>query len=276
MATAVRPVGDLVREWRQRRRLSQLDLALRADVSARHLSFVETGRSLPSREMVLNLADHLQVPLRGRNALLLAAGFAPQFPERPLGDPALSGVRQAVERLLAAHEPFPALAVDRHWNMQAANRSVAPMLAGVGADLLRPPVNVLRLSLHPQGMMPRIANLSEWRAHVFARLSRQIEVTGDADLEKLLRELQAYPSGDGPNRDPSPLAESSVIVPLRLVTPAGTIELISTTMVFGTPLDVTLSELAIETFFPVDDQSAAILRSALEASGAGQASTVGG
>src|SRR6185436_13787809 len=172
---SVRPIGDHLREWRQRRRLSQLDLALEADISARHLSFLETGRAQPSRDMVLHLAERLEVPLRERNLLLVAAGFAPVFPERPLADRALQPARKAVELVLAGHEPYPALAVDRHWTLVAANKAVAPLLAGVDATLLKPPVNVLRLSLHPKGLARRIANLAEWRAHLLARLRRQIE-----------------------------------------------------------------------------------------------------
>jgi transcriptional regulator with XRE-family HTH domain len=255
---ATRPVGELLREWRQRRRLSQLELALQGDVSARHLSFIETGRSAPSREMILHLAEHLEVPLRERNTLLLAAGFAPAFAERPLADPALAGARQAMEQLLAGHEPYPALAVDRHWTMVAANRAVAPFMAGASPALLQPPVNVLRLSLHPEGVAPRIANLAEWRAHVFDRLRRQIERTADPVLAELLRELRAYPA-PGPE-PPAASGPPAVVIPLSFVTPAGTLNFISTTMVFGTPLDVTLSELALETFFPADAATAAALR----------------
>jgi transcriptional regulator with XRE-family HTH domain len=260
MKTSVRPVGDLLREWRQRRRLSQLELALDAGVSAKHLSFVETGRSAPSREMVLHLAEQLDVPLRERNVLLIAAGFAPLFRERPLEDPALDAARRAVDLVLAGHEPHPALAIDRHWTLVAANRAVMPLLAGAASSLLQAPVNVLRLSLHPEGVAPRIANLAEWRAHLFARLRRQIEVTADPVLSELMRELSEYPSAsaDGPN-----LAErdyAGVVVPLRFVSPAGILSFISTTTVFGTPVDITLSELALESFFPADAATAETLR----------------
>src|ERR1019366_8857866 len=172
---ASRPVGDLLREWRQRRRMSQLDLACEADISTRHLSFLETGRSTPSREMVLHLAERLDVPPRARNALLNAAGYAAAFPERRLDAPAMTAARQAIDLVLAGHEPHPALAVDRHWCMAAANRAVAPLIAGVDPALLRPPVNVLRLSLHPGGLAPRTVNLGEWRAHLLERLRQQIE-----------------------------------------------------------------------------------------------------
>jgi transcriptional regulator with XRE-family HTH domain len=265
MQTDVRPVGNLLREWRQRRRLSQLDLALGADISARHLSFVETGRSVPSREMLLHLAERLEVPLRERNALLLAAGYAPAFRERPLSDPALEAARHAVERLLAAHEPFPALAVDRHWSMLGANQAASRLFAGIAPALLQPPVNVLRLSLHPEGAAPRIANLAEWRAHIFARLGHQVDLTADPVLAELLRELRAYPAPESPEPPTVDRAGYEVLVPLQLVTPAGTLSLISTTTVFGTPVDITLSELALETFFPADATTAALLCSFAEA-----------
>ena len=261
---STQPVGSLLREWRQRRRLSQLDLALGAEVSARHLSFIETGRSVPSRQMVLHLAQRLEVPLRERNALLLAAGYAPAFRARPLSDPALDAARQAVELVLAGHEPYPAIAVDRHWSLLASNRAAARLLTGVAPALLEPPANVLRLSLHPDGVAPRIKNLPEWRAHLFARLAHQVEVTADPALADLLAELRAYPAPDGP----PPGAEADpagVVVPLRLAGPAGTLSFISTTTVFGTPVEVTLSELAVEAFFPADAATAAYLRAAAEA-----------
>ncbi len=259
-----RPVGDLLREWRQRRRMSQLYLALEAEISARHLSFVETGRAQPSRELLLHLAEHLDVPLRDRNALLLAAGYAPAFAERPLADPALAGARQAVDLVLAGHEPYPALAVDRHWTLLASNRAVAPLLAGIAAELLAPPLNVLRLSLHPGGLAPRIANLGEWRRHLLARLRRQVEVSADAVLADLLAELRDDPLYAGPESAQGPrTAEpdgAEVIVPLRLHSPAGLLSFVSTTTVFGTPVDITLAELALETFFPADPETAAALR----------------
>lgn len=262
MAIAVepaRPVGDLFREWRQRRGVSQLALALKAEISARHLSFVETGRSHPSREMVLRLAEQLGIPLRQRNALLLAAGYAPAFQERPLDDPALAGARQAIDRLLAAHEPYPALAVDRHWNIVTTNRCIAPLLAGVSPALLQPPLNAVRLALHPKALAPRIANLAEWRAHVLERVQHQVDATGDPVLVDLMNELRGYP-GSAAARTSIANGDSRVLVPLRLITDGGTLNLISTTMVFGTPLDVTLSELALETFFPADTATEALLR----------------
>jgi transcriptional regulator with XRE-family HTH domain len=258
-----RPVGDHLREWRQRRRMSQLDLALDADISTRHLSFLETGRSQPSRDMLLRLAERLEVPLRERNLLLVAAGFAPVFPERALSDPALHPAREAVELLLAAHQPFPALAVDRHWTLVAANAAAHRLIAGVDATLLQPPVNVLRLSLHPKGMAPAIANWGEWRAHLLSRLRRQIDVSADAVLADLLAELAAYPNPGGRaagKLTPEQQAMSGVVVPLRLNTDGGMLSFLSTTTVFGTPIDVTLSELALETFFPADAATAAALQ----------------
>lgn len=266
LATPTRPVGPLVREWRERRRVTQLDLALKAEISARHLSFVETGRAQPSREMVLHLAEHLEIPLRERNALLLAAGYAPAFHERPLGDPALAQAREAIERLLAAHEPYPAIAIDRHWNVVASNQAAASPMSSAAPALLQPPVNLLRLSLHPEGLAPRILNLAEWRAHLLARLDHQIDLTGDPVLIALMQELRAYPAPDG--AEPPIVRDApQVVVPLRFASHAGTLNLMGTTMVFGTPLDITLSELALETLFPADAESAALLRRMAEERG---------
>jgi transcriptional regulator with XRE-family HTH domain len=258
-ATTTRSVGDLLRTWRQRRRLSQLDLALDAEISQRHLSFVESGRAAPSREMVLRLAARLDVPLRERNALLLAAGYAPTYRERSLDDPELAPARRAIDLLLKAHEPYPALAVDRRWTMVAANAVVPLLLASVAdASLLRPPVNVLRLSLHPGGLAPAIANLPDWRTHILERLERQIEASADPALVDLRAELAAYPVPRAATRDP--LDPAGLVVPLVLRTEAGTLSFLSTTTVFGTPVDVTLSELAIESFFPTDPETAEALR----------------
>ena len=254
--------GALLRVWRQRRRRSQLDLALDAEVSQRHLSFVESGRAAPSREVVVRLAEQLDVPLRGRNALLLAAGYAPLYPERPLDDPAMHAAQQAVELILHAHAhaPHPALAVDRHWRLIAANASVAALLAGVAdAALLAPPVNVLRLSLHPRGLAPQIANLPEWRAHLLERLHRQVEASADAVLAALLAELTALdapPACGSVAATPMPHPLGGIVVPLQLDTALGRLSLISTTTVFGTPVEVMLSELAIEAFYPADEATA--------------------
>ncbi len=256
---ATRPVGDLLREWRQRRRMSQLDFAVEAEISSKHLSFLETGRSQPSREMVLHLAELLDVPLRERNALLIAAGFAPMFKEHALSDPVLQPAREAVELVLNGHQPYPAIAVDRHWQLVAANDPANFFMANVTPALLTPPINVLRVSLHPDGMAPRIVNLGEWRSHVLSRLRRQIDVSADATLVELLKELSEYPA---PAHAAEP-ATSAVpfAVPFRLATDAGVLSFISTITVFGTPVDVTLSELAIEAFFPADPPTAAALRS---------------
>jgi len=252
--------GDHLRHWRQRRRLSQLELSAEAEVSTRHLSFVETGRSQPSREMVLRLCERLQVPLRERNALLIAAGFAPMYHERPLDHPALTAARRAVDLVLKGHEPFPALALDRHWNMVASNRVVGQLLAGVDPSLMVPPVNVVRLSLHPLGLAPQIVNLAQWREHVFERLRRQIHETGDVGLASLLEEMQQVPA-PGVNGEVQLEGEvPGLVVPLRLSTPAGALSFISTTTVFGSAVEVTLQELAVESLFPADEATADILR----------------
>jgi transcriptional regulator with XRE-family HTH domain len=259
MSATTVSIGDLLREWRQRRHLSQLALACVAEISPRHLSFVETGRAQPSREMVLRLAERLDVPLRDRNALLMAAGFAPVYRERPLDDPALAAARSAIDIVLAGHEPYPALAIDRHWHLVASNRALMPLLTGVARHLLAPPVNVLRLSLHPEGVLPRIVNAGEWRAHILERLRRQVGSTGDATLRSLLDELRRYPAPAEDART-SAFEPGGVLVPLTIRTAAGDLSFVSTTTVFGTPMDVTLSELAIESFFPADPATADRLR----------------
>ena len=249
-------VGDHLREWRQRRHLSQLDLAVDAEISARHLSFVETGRAAPSREMVLKLAERLDVPLRERNVLLVAAGFAPAFPQRSLDDPMLKSARQAIDLVLKAHEPNPALAYDRHWNLVTANRMVAPLLAGVPVRLLGQPINILRLAFHPEALAARTVNLAEWCGHLLERVHRQCEATADPELIKLYAELKAYPI---PART-MPLGADSVAIPFKLRHDGQVLSFVSTTMVFGTPVDITLSELALETFFPADEITAERLR----------------
>jgi transcriptional regulator with XRE-family HTH domain len=249
----------MLREWRQRRRLSQLDLALDADISTRHLSYMESGRATPSRAMVLHLAEQLNVPLRERNVLLTSAGYAPLYLERKLDDPALQAARQTVERLLKAHEPHPALAVDRHWNMVAHNQPLLLLMEGIAPELLTPPVNVLRISLHPKGVAPRIVNLLGWREHLFERLRHQISVSADPALAALLQELQAYEVPEGADAH-EPLPANAVAMPLQIRTPAGVLSFLSTTTVFGTPVDITLSELALETFFPADDFTAQTVR----------------
>ncbi len=253
--------GDHLRHWRQHRRLSQLDLAQEADISTRHLSFVETGRSVPSREMVLRLTERLAIPLRERNTLLVAAGYAPMYRERPLADPALDAARQAVELLLKSHEPYPALAVDRHWNLIAHNRMVPLLMAGADASLLQAPVNVLRLSLHPRGIAGNIVNLVQWRAHLFERLRQQIAATADPVLVQLLEELKACPVPESAGGDTLEGEHAGIVMPFKFRTAAGVLTFISTTTIFGSPVDVTLQELALETFFPADDFTRQVLQS---------------
>ena len=250
----------MLRDWRRRRRLTQLDLALSAGVSTRHLSFVETGRARPSPEMILQLADHLDVPLRERNGMLLAAGYAPAFPTHSLDAPEMGPVRDALERVLQGHEPYPALVVDRHWGLVSANRAVDLLIAGVAPHLLEEPVNVLRLALHPDGLAPRIANLGEWRAHLLDRLGRQAVVSGDPALATLYEELAAYPGGEPPAQHDAGAAE--IATPLRLRVGDRELAFLSTISTFGTAVDVTLAELAIESFFPADAATAAYLHAA--------------
>jgi transcriptional regulator with XRE-family HTH domain len=261
-ATATRPpVGALLREWRQRRRLSQFELALESGVSSRHLSFVETGRSRPSAEMILHLAEQLDVPLRDRNQLLLAGGYAPAYTQRDLDAPDMGPVREAIDQLLRAHEPCPALVIDRHWGLVSANRPVGALLEGVADHLVEPPVNVLRLSLHPDGLAPRIVNLHQWRSHLLDRLAHEATASGDPALEVLRHELAAYPAGEPqPELDP---AFADIAVPLRLRHGPGELGFISTRTTFGTAVDVTVAELSIESFFPADAETAVAMRSLL-------------
>jgi transcriptional regulator with XRE-family HTH domain len=254
LATPAR-VGPLLREWRQRRRLSQLDLALEAGVSARHVSFVETGRSRPSPEMVLHLAEELDVPLRDRNRLLLAAGYAPVFEQHDLDDPEMTPVRQALQLILDGHEPYPAVVVDASWEMVAANSSVALLTEGVAPHLLEPPLNVLRVSLHPEGVAPRIANLPAWRAHLLHRLRRQVDATADAELEHLYDELVSYPGGSPDDAGP----DDALVALLHLRAGDDVLTFVSTVTTFGTPVDVTTDELTIEAFYPADARTAALL-----------------
>jgi transcriptional regulator with XRE-family HTH domain len=254
--TAATQVGGLLREWRARRRLSQLELALEAEVSTRHLSFVETGRAQPSRDMVVRLAERLEVPLRERNHLLLAAGYAPAYPDSGGEDEA---VRDAVRQVLRGHEPYPAIVVDRHWELLESNASAALLLEGVAPEQLAPPVNALRLALHPEGVAPRILNLGEWRAHLLSRLRRQVAATHDPQLASLLSELRAYPCAQ-----PEPSVElpgpGEIVVPLRLRHGDGELRFMSIVSTFGTPMDVTVQELSIEAFFPADRETAEALR----------------
>lgn len=254
------PFGQHLRSWRQRRHLSQQGLALEAEISTRHLSFVETGRAEPSREMVLRLAERLDIPLRERNTLLLAAGYAPMYRERPLDDPALASARVAVELVLKGHEPYPALALDRGYNVVAANRAVPLFLKGLSEELLRPPMNVLRISLHPQGLAPRIDNLQQWRAHIFERLRQQIAATADPRLVDLLDEVRAYPVPANSSETLVAGEHLGVVMPFRIRSPTGILSFISTVTIFGSAHDVTLQELMIESFFPADEDTADALR----------------
>ncbi|MFF5789088.1 helix-turn-helix domain-containing protein [Streptomyces sp. NPDC012693] len=270
MTTSTEPVGALVRRWRERRRRSQLDVSLAAELSTRHLSCIETGRARPSRDMIRRLCDELDVPLRERNAFYLAAGFAPVHPERPLSD--LGPARAAVEAVLTGHEPNPALAVDVRWELLAANRAMGVFLGGAGGELSPRPFNVLRTTLHPDGLSGRIRNLAQWRAHVLRRVRRQLDRTAAAGLAELLAELESYPVPEDAARSavtgggsPAAAGESGLlaedlVVPLRLATDHGELALLYTTTVFGSPRDVTLDEIAIETFFAADAQTAALLR----------------
>ena len=263
------PVGAMLRDWRLRRRLSQLELALEAGVSSRHLSFVETGRSRPSAEMVLHLAEQLEVPLRDRNQLLLAAGYAPAFAQRELDAPELGPVRDAIDQVLRGHEPYPALVIDRHWGLVAANRPLGALVAGVDEQLLEPPVNVLRLSLHPAGMAPRILNLGQWRAQLLERLAAEALASGDPALSVLHEELASYPGGESADGlDPG---FADIAVPLRLRHRGDELAFISTKTSFATAVDVTVAELSIESFFPADEQTAEAMRALSLRDGAGRA-----
>jgi transcriptional regulator with XRE-family HTH domain len=254
------PIGALLRNWRQRRRLSQLEFACEAEISTRHLSFLETGRSQPSRDMVLLLAEKLNVPLRERNTLLLAAGYAPVFSQKSLTDPSLELVRKAIDVVLAGHEPYPAIAIDRHWTLVASNSVVPPLLAGIDPKLLQPPVNVLRYTLHPGGLAPRIANYGEWRLHMFDKLRRLIELTADSVLIDLLRELREYPPPDGASMISVQSERPRFVIPFQLTSDAGILSFFSTTTTFGTPMDITLSEISLECFYPADAQTTKALR----------------
>jgi transcriptional regulator with XRE-family HTH domain len=252
--TGRRPVGELLREWRERRRLSQLDLAIQADISARHLSFVETGRSRPTAAMIVRLTEQLAVPLRERNVLLLAGGYAPAYPQHHMDAPELDSVRAALRQVLAAHEPYPAVVVDRWWELQDANAGVAMLTDGCAADLLAPPVNVLRLSLHPDGMAPRIANFGQWRAHLLTQLRHRAKALADGRLAELHAELSGYPGGvdeSGP--------AGGVVLPLRYRWNGRELALFSISAAVGTATDVTVQELAIESFYPADAGTAAVL-----------------
>src|SRR3954452_8227859 len=248
-------VGQLLREWRERRRLSQLALSIQADVSTRHRSFVETGRSRPTPEMIVRLTEHLDVPLRERNEMLLAGGYAPAYPQHGLDEPELASVRAALRQVLHGHEPYPAVVIDRWWDLVDSNAAIAVLAEGCAPDLLQPPVNVLRLSLHPDGMAPRIANLAQWRSHLLEQVHRRAEQTADERLRRLHAELLEYPGGQqgGP-------AGPGVVLPLRLRHEAGELSFFSIAATVETAADVTVEELLIESFYPADLGTAQRLR----------------
>ncbi|CAM5627902.1 transcriptional regulator [Streptomyces avidinii] len=263
--TTTATVGPLLRTWRERRGISQLELAGRADSSSRHISFVETGRSRPSEEMVLRLAEHLDVPVRDRNALLLAAGYAPKYAHTPLDDPAMGVLREALERLLTAYEPYPALVVDAAYDVVAANRGVLMLLDGLPEHLLAGPLNAMRLTLHPQGLAPRIHNLREWRGHLLAQMERQIALARSERLRALYEEVSAYPVAGadwrGGRGEPVDGAVASIALPLRIEHDGHLLSFVSSISTFNTPMDVTVAELAIETLLPADPATAKYLRS---------------
>ncbi|MEU2720241.1 helix-turn-helix domain-containing protein [Streptomyces smyrnaeus] len=256
-------IGVLLRDWRERAGLSQLELALRADSSARHISFIETGRTAPSRDMVLKLATTLDVPIRERNTLLLSAGFAPAFAATPLDDPALDQVRGALERMVAAYEPYPALVLDGCYTVVAANQGIAALLEGVAPRLLEPPLNAMRITLHPEGLAPRIRNLAAWRGHLLDQMSRQLALHRSRALRALHDEVAAYPmpepvsDGDAPH--PADPVESRFALPMVIEHGGQILSFLSTIATFNTPLDVTVSELAVETFLPADPATAKAL-----------------
>jgi transcriptional regulator with XRE-family HTH domain len=255
--------GALLREWRERRKLTQRELASQSAISARHLSFIETGRARPSREMLLHLAERLEVPLRERNRLLLAAGFAPVFGERSLEAREMAPVREALERFLTAHEPYPALVVDRHWNIVASNRGVAYITRGVAAELLAPPRNALRIALHPEGLAPRTRNLADWSGSLVAQLRREIQTTHDPDLESLYQELLAYPGISTAASRANPPTPHEIVLVHELWLDDTDLAFFGTITTFGTARDLTLAELTIVSFYPADAQTAAVLTAAV-------------
>ncbi|MDQ2837801.1 MAG: helix-turn-helix transcriptional regulator [Actinomycetota bacterium] len=257
MAAPSQPVGTLLREWRERRRLSQLELSIQASISTRHLSFVETGRSRPTPEMIVRLTEQLDVPLRERNQLLLAGGYAPAYPQHALDAPELAEVRRAMRLILDAHSPYPALVIDRWWTMLDANTAIPALIEGCAPHLLEPPINVLRLTLHPDGLAPRIANLAQWRGHLLERVRHRVSATGDSRLTDLLDELHGYPGGTQPT--PAPLS-SDVVLPLRLRTAAGELAMFTVSAAVETAADVTVQELVVESFYPADESTAMALR----------------
>jgi transcriptional regulator with XRE-family HTH domain len=252
-------VGPLLRDWREQRRRSQLDLALDVGVSPRHLSFVETGRARPSPELVLALADGLDVPLRERNTLLLAAGYAPRYAETPLDDQRMRRVMGAIQQVLDAHDPYPGLVLDRRWDIVAANQGALAFLDGLPEHLLEPPLNIYRLSLHPDGLATRTTNLPDWAGYMLRQLDRSVVLTGDPVVRALAEEVRAYPMVTSlpPSEPPE---DPEVVLSVGLATDAGKLRLFTTLTTFGTPRDITLDELVIELFYPADEATARHLR----------------
>lgn len=250
-------VGKHIRQWRERRRLSQMQLALEADISPRHLSFIETGRSQPSTNTIDRLAERLDIPFRARNGLLTAAGFAPRHGERSLDDPAMAVARNSIQHILKGHEPYPAIAVDRHWNVVAMNDAISFFTEQIKPSLLQPPINAIKLALHPDGLAPQVVNLAEWHAHVLTQLDQQIAGSADAGLIALREEVASYPHEGGSEEQAAD--PDRIWVPLVLDTVLGRLSFVATITIFGTPVDITLSELAIEAFFPADEKTAEIL-----------------
>jgi transcriptional regulator with XRE-family HTH domain len=258
VAEARRSTGELIRHWRAHRRLSQLELSAEVGVSTRHLSFIETGRSVPSPGMVLRLAEYLEVPLRERNRMLLAAGHAPAYPESRLDAPELDSVKTAVRQILGGHEPYPALVVDRLWNVLDATSSIALLIDGVAEDLLTPPMNAYRISLHPDGIAPRIVNAAQWRGHLLHRLHRQTVLSADPGVRALYEEMSGYPGTDA-QAAPYPAGPGEVAIPLRIRHGAEILSFVSTIATFGTAIDITVAEISIESFYPADARTREIL-----------------
>lgn len=254
--------GELLREWRGRRRLSQMELSLNSNISTRHLSFVETGRSQPSRETVVRLAETLEVPLRERNTMLLAAGYAPLYAQRPLDSREMEPARKAIDRFLRAHEPYPALVMDRRHDIVAANDALEALTAGCAPWLLEAP-NATRLALHPEGMAPRIVNLPEWGAHLISRLRREAANSGDPALDQLRAEVESFPGVLGGESPVAEVPPTEILVPLRLHDGEEELAFVSTVSTFGTALEITLSELSIEAFYPANARTATRLLAAV-------------
>jgi transcriptional regulator with XRE-family HTH domain len=252
--TSQAPIGGLLRTWRERRKLSQLELSMAADISSRHLSFVETSRSSPSRDLVLRLCERLELPLRERNRLLLAAGYAPVFSQAAIDSPAMSPIRETLRAVLQS--PYPVLVIDRRWSLVEGNDAALSLIQEVDPELMKSPANMLRLALHPRGMAPKIINFSQWRAHLLDRLRREAEFSRDPLLNELLNELLGYPC----DRDESVDTTSEIVVPLRLRHEGRELAFLNTITTFGTPVDVTVAELMLESFFPADECTATAMR----------------